>query len=27
MLTPVERCEWEEGPAAATSRGGFGSTG
>jgi len=27
LLAPIERCEWEERPAAAASRGGFGSTG
>lgn len=27
LFIPIERAEWDEGPAAATSRGGFGSTG
>lgn len=27
LFVPIERAEWDEGPAAATSRGGFGSTG
>ncbi len=27
LLVPIDRCEWEERPATARSRGGFGSTG